>query len=1475
MIKHSVRPFVVAVLLCFSLSYSLTSSADDANTLPVTIVTTADYQIGAEGLPDSRQRSKSRAVTASGAQTKRQLVSLYGGESGDRIPERGYLTDVVWGEKTTYPAAAADVQAITHERILYYSFNIGRWKRKLNSETSVLTRAFMTQPLLVFLFDQDKATLAAQLVTTPLFKQAVTMHKQQVIDPTRINSPLLNDLIAALGEQGVTNISTAQQQISTQSLQAEITRQAKSLRSTKPISPNLTFTDSSPEFNVFDGLSVSGNKASQLNFDSYSALYYGIQPLSEFKNTKGGFWTNVGRHFTNVPLIEPVSGWLDKDAIKDYVTTWGEDAAYSKPTPLELAAISDQLTEDHLNQPVNVAIFRNNPYVLFDAPQSMNIMTAVAMITKVTGQAAAVFKPKLAKDLMANLQTVLKKTKAFQEWFGLTYSVVSAGQQLLCTLQEQHEGICGDALQKIEKLAKMLPDAIGTVDTLLKKEAASKNPDAFTSKTSTYCSTGLALDLAASFFAPIEAVNDGSKKFRFTLCTLDKVFTQPLLAMVETVLPDDYAKLDYHKYNSVHLTADYLARTRGWPAFVKPVTANMRLESLTAKLFIKKSIDVKGILTSSIVAMQSVTDATKFLQDVANNKVEMQPLVVHLWQGLQAYLVKSGQTMLADLAYDTLMALTPGKYLQLAYTIGNDGSKLAWDWMTDPAVIKLTMTRTQKTDPDTKAVTDMLNLSNTLPDMKGIRYLTIPIEDAAAFPIKPAKVLDYSDGVKDAGSMGSDRLLAVSSAADTNHLLVYSDFQASVENQSAYPVEDNDRVKQLLKDGKISLRWHVKRFNKAADIAVLPYTERNAGNAFNGSNNDIDTPVKKGWTWWTDPIISLKNSKNPLQQPAVLGDAQTKFYALDFTEVYRNQVGDTQAYPLKHKTPGIYSDYTHIQVKDGAAETLFQNTFNIYVLPNLNAVTAPGSQTQINLNGSLKKSSRIYCEEDTCTKNGELQLNFANSPVWDQIGRNGLWAVWMQADGIMASEPIAVRTTAGGTVTSTLRIPEDININADYLIIYEDVMNAYLQHSGRAKVEVLRTAFMQRIRANNRRYPVIALNLKELKDTVPTFTPLLKPVDSDNDGVPDTLDAFPNNPQYSYDTDADTMPDEWENQYGLDIFTDDSPLDLDNDGISNLDEFKGGTDPAFLPLTLTGVTGDKQVALTWNPIKEAAYVLCYATETIGDVNNCLNYAGGKLVNVTGSGTQYTVKGLTNGKNYYFRVNAENNVQTLAISNLLTATPGKAYGLNDTGISAAQCYQLDSNALVACTGEAAQALNKKQDGMMGRDLTQNNSSDGHLGFSFTKISATGAALPVTAGSWACVKDNVTGLLWENKTADGGLHDGSHRYTNYSADYGSGNLGAASDASGFVAAVNQQGLCGASNWRLPSADELQSIVDYGVAYPGPTIDSAFFPNTQNYAFWSSSPYVGGADYAWGVYFGDGNVYGSGRGLSFAVRLVRASQ
>ncbi len=77
--------------------------------------------------------------------------------------------------------------------------------------------------------------------------------------------------------------------------------------------------------------------------------------------------------------------------------------------------------------------------------------------------------------------------------------------------------------------------------------------------------------------------------------------------------------------------------------------------------------------------------------------------------------------------------------------------------------------------------------------------------------------------------------------------------------------------------------------------------------------------------------------------------------------------------------------------------------------------------------------------------------------------------------------------------------------------------------------------------------------------------------------------------------------------------------------------------------------------------------------------------------------------------------------------------------------------------------------------------------------------------------------------------------------------------------------------ASLWRLPTVQELVSIVDYDKC--DPSIDQEVFPQTFSKWFWSSSSCVADPTLAWIVNFDYGFVDINGKGDGRHVRCVRA--
>ena len=177
----------------------------------------------------------------------------------------------------------------------------------------------------------------------------------------------------------------------------------------------------------------------------------------------------------------------------------------------------------------------------------------------------------------------------------------------------------------------------------------------------------------------------------------------------------------------------------------------------------------------------------------------------------------------------------------------------------------------------------------------------------------------------------------------------------------------------------------------------------------------------------------------------------------------------------------------------------------------------------------------------------------------------------------------------------------------------------------------------------------------------------------------------------------------------------------------------------------------------------------------------------------------------------------------------------------------------------------------------------SSGNATLVASSSRYSLVAKASGGTYDKTECVKDSSTGLIWEGKTASGTARAGDSTYTNFDnpdsiqkltgghpAKPTQAEIDASTNSMGYLQSVNDSALCGFTDWRLPDKLELFGIVDAG---QNPTIDNAWFPSTESWHYWSSSPVVGYSGSVYTVHFGDGAIYmGSGRSSKYHLRLVR---
>jgi hypothetical protein len=152
---------------------------------------------------------------------------------------------------------------------------------------------------------------------------------------------------------------------------------------------------------------------------------------------------------------------------------------------------------------------------------------------------------------------------------------------------------------------------------------------------------------------------------------------------------------------------------------------------------------------------------------------------------------------------------------------------------------------------------------------------------------------------------------------------------------------------------------------------------------------------------------------------------------------------------------------------------------------------------------------------------------------------------------------------------------------------------------------------------------------------------------------------------------------------------------------------------------------------------------------------------------------------------------------------------------------------------------------------------------------SQLAGTSCAQPRFADQGdGTVLDNLTSLVWEKKSDDGGVHDKDDLYT-WSAPGSFDETGTA--FSSFLPALDAVTFAGSAGWRVPTLAELQTILPGVGPCPVPCIDP-IFGLTSSSLHWTSTSGETPEQVAF-VSFSNGQVsLGDAKEIPYAVRAVR---
>lgn len=167
--------------------------------------------------------------------------------------------------------------------------------------------------------------------------------------------------------------------------------------------------------------------------------------------------------------------------------------------------------------------------------------------------------------------------------------------------------------------------------------------------------------------------------------------------------------------------------------------------------------------------------------------------------------------------------------------------------------------------------------------------------------------------------------------------------------------------------------------------------------------------------------------------------------------------------------------------------------------------------------------------------------------------------------------------------------------------------------------------------------------------------------------------------------------------------------------------------------------------------------------------------------------------------------------------------------------------------------------------------------------YIKHDTNGSSLDDNNEQWTCVQDTATGLMWEVKSESDAMRKPDNLYSWFDPetraikgkpDGGRCKGDADCDTHAYIEAMNKQNFCGHNDWRLPTREQMQTLVDFEGGDVNTKIDNQYFPRTMPSWYWTSSEHDKKNDYAWYVLFRNGHALSDLKERPKHIRLVRAT-